>query len=42
MRDNPDLANEIEKRIKEKLGVGPRVDAPAAEVDAPAAAEADF
>ena len=31
LRDNPDLANEIEKRIKEKLGVGPRVDA-----DAPA------
>ncbi|WP_088320949.1 recombinase RecA [Kineosporia sp. R_H_3] len=29
LRDNPDLANEIEKRIKEKLGVGPRVDAPA-------------
>ncbi|HEY6796916.1 MAG TPA: recombinase RecA [Kineosporiaceae bacterium] len=34
LRDNPDLANEIEKRIKEKLGVGPRVDAPAtADVD---------
>jgi len=29
LRDNPDLANEIEKRIKEKLGIGPRVDAPA-------------
>src|ERR1700744_803773 len=27
LRDNPDLANEIEKRIKKKLGVGPRVDA---------------
>src|SRR6201989_1789863 len=26
LRDNPDLANEIEKRIKEKLGVGARVD----------------
>ena len=24
LRDNPDLADEIEKRIKEKLGVGPR------------------
>jgi recombination protein RecA len=24
--DNPDVANEIEKRIKEKLGVGPRLD----------------
>jgi len=29
LRDNPDLANEVEKRIKEKLGIGPRVDAPA-------------
>jgi recombination protein RecA len=29
LRDNPDLANEIEKRIKEKLGVGPRLDAEA-------------
>ena len=27
LRDNPDLADEIEKKIKEKLGVGPRVDA---------------
>jgi recombination protein RecA len=26
LRDNPDLANEIEKKIKEKLGVGPRID----------------
>jgi recombination protein RecA len=26
LRDNPDLSNEIEKKIKEKLGVGPRVD----------------
>src|SRR3989440_10713777 len=25
LRDNPDLANEIEKKIKEKLGVGPRL-----------------
>ena len=29
LRENADLANEIEKRIKEKLGVGPRVDAEA-------------
>jgi recombination protein RecA len=36
LRDNPDLANEIEKRIKEKLGVGPRLDAEAA-VKEPAA-----
>ncbi|HET7529723.1 MAG TPA: recombinase RecA [Mycobacteriales bacterium] len=32
LRDNPDLADEIEKKIKEKLGIGARVDAPA-EVD---------
>jgi recombination protein RecA len=29
LRVNPDVANEIEKRIKEKLGVGPRLDADA-------------
>ncbi len=29
LRDNPDLADEIEKKIKEKLGVGPQVDRPA-------------
>jgi len=28
LKDNPDLANEIEKRIKESLGIGPQVDAP--------------
>ena len=38
LRDNPDLANELEKRILEKLGVGPTVDAPAA---APAAGPAN-
>ncbi|MDQ3733089.1 MAG: intein-containing recombinase RecA [Actinomycetota bacterium] len=27
LRDNPDLANEIEKKIKEKLGIGPALDA---------------
>jgi hypothetical protein len=26
LRDNPDTANEIEKKIKEKLGVGPQLD----------------
>ena len=26
LKDNPDLANELEKRILEKLGVGPQVD----------------
>ena len=35
LHDNPDIANGIEKKIKEKLGVGPRVDAEAA---APASA----
>jgi recombination protein RecA len=29
LRENPDVANEIEKRIKEKLGVGARLDADA-------------
>jgi recombination protein RecA len=29
LRDNPDVANEIEKKIKEKLGVGARIDADA-------------
>ncbi len=39
LRDNPDLADEIEKKIKEKLGVGPRLDADATE-PAPAAGPA--
>jgi recombination protein RecA len=34
LRDNPDLADEIEKKIKEKLGVGARVDGAAAPIDA--------
>jgi recombination protein RecA len=39
LRDNPDTANEIEKKIKEKLGVGPRLDADAsAPVGGPAVA----
>jgi recombination protein RecA len=38
LRDNPDLADELEKRIKEKLGVGPTVDTPADE----ATADIDF
>jgi recombination protein RecA len=29
LKENPDLANEIEKKIKEKLGIGPRLDAEA-------------
>ncbi len=32
LRDNPDLANEIEKLILEKLGVIPAVDKPADEL----------
>ncbi|WP_214110890.1 intein-containing recombinase RecA [Acrocarpospora catenulata] len=28
LKNNPDVANEIEKKIKEKLGVGPRIDTP--------------
>ncbi|MFF1606825.1 recombinase RecA [Amycolatopsis sp. NPDC058278] len=31
LRDNPDIANEIEKRIKEKLGIGAQLDAEAVE-----------
>jgi recombination protein RecA len=34
LRDNPDLANEIEKKIKEKLGVGARLDVETAEAPA--------
>ena len=34
LRDNPAIASGIEKKIKEKLGVGPRLDA---ETDAPGA-----
>lgn len=29
LKDNVDLANEVEKRIKEQLGIGARIDAPA-------------
>jgi recombination protein RecA len=32
LADNPDLANELEKKILEKLGVGPTVDSPADEL----------
>jgi len=37
LRDNPDMANEIEKKIKEKLGVGPRMDAEAGPAAGPGA-----
>jgi recombination protein RecA len=40
LRDNPDLADELEKKIKEKLGIGPRIDAETAPIDmVPASAE---
>jgi len=35
LRDNPDLADEIEKKIKEKLGVGATLDAPVEPLPAP-------
>ncbi|MFD8544406.1 recombinase RecA [Streptomyces sp. NPDC059649] len=37
LKDNPDLANEIEKKIKEKLGIGVKPQDPAAEPSADAA-----
>ena len=37
LRDNPDMADEIEKRIKEKLGVGARLDADPASANGQAA-----
>ncbi|ANW17743.1 recombinase RecA [Streptomyces clavuligerus] len=43
LKDNPDLADEIEKKIKDKLGVGVRTEAPGAEPgpDAAGAAPGD-
>ena len=38
LKDNPDLADELEKKIKEKLGIGPQLDAPVA----PAGDPVDF
>jgi recombination protein RecA len=35
LRNNPDLANELEKRIKERMGIGPRMDAPAGSTRSP-------
>src|SRR5215210_3071596 len=29
LRDNPDVADGVEKKIKERMGIGPRLDAPA-------------
>jgi len=39
MRDNPDVANEVEKRIKDKLGIGAKLDAEEIE---PVPAPVDF
>jgi recombination protein RecA len=39
LKDNPDLANEIEKKILEKLGIGAQVDTPA---EVPEPAPVDF
>ena len=41
LRDNPDLADEIEKKIKEKLGVGPKLDADGVQIE-PLPAPVDF
>ncbi len=38
LKDNPDLSDDIEKRIKEHMGIGPQVDAPAEAPSTPAAA----
>jgi recombination protein RecA len=35
LRENPDVANEIEKRIKDKLGIGAKLDADAEEAPGP-------
>ncbi|MGH3329205.1 MAG: recombinase RecA [Streptomycetales bacterium] len=40
LRDNPDLSNEIEKKIKEQLGIGARLDAEEMLPPAPAASPA--
>jgi recombination protein RecA len=39
LKENPDVAVEIEKRVKEKLGIGPKLDA---DETTPAAAPVDF
>jgi recombination protein RecA len=39
LRDNPDLADELEKRIKEKLGIGAKLDEP---IEPPAVSPADI
>jgi recombination protein RecA len=39
LKENPDMANELEKKIKEKLGVGPKLDADPTSSAAPPPAE---
>jgi recombination protein RecA len=41
LRDNPDLADEIEKKIKEKLGIGAHLDSPVEQIT-PLPAPVDF
>ncbi len=41
LRTNPDMANELEKRIMEKVGIGPRLDQPADGVE-PVPAPLDY
>jgi recombination protein RecA len=42
LKDNPDLADEIEKKIKEKLGIGAHLDSPIDAVITPLPAPVDF
>ena len=42
LRDNPDLTDELEKKIKEKLGIGARIDAPADDMSMPVVDPADI
>jgi len=42
LKDNPDLANELEKRIKESMGIGAQADQPAVDEDSVADSAEDF
>jgi recombination protein RecA len=42
LKDNPDLANELEKRIKEFMGIGAQADQPAVDEDSVADSAEDF
>jgi recombination protein RecA len=41
LKDNADLANEIEKRIKEQMGIGPKIDTPEKPKSAKSTAKAE-